>query len=116
MKICGAEPVAIYWRGYPVLSKRRFRPQSAIANPAFQIFVIWQILSPGPTRTPFGKPGISIPTARFGVRNRSSRSGERCREAAIGYGFEVRSGLPVSRSTGTETCSWITSQLPLIFL
>ena len=35
---------------------------------------------------------------------------------AIGYGLEVRSGLPVSRSTGTETCSWITSQLPLIFL
>ena len=32
------------------------------------------------------------------------------------YGLELRSGLPVSRSTGTETCSWMMSQRPCAFL
>ena len=32
------------------------------------------------------------------------------------YGLEVRSGLPVSRSTGTETCSWMMSHRPRTFL
>jgi hypothetical protein len=27
------------------------------------------------------------------------------------HGFEGRSGFPVARSTGTETCSWMISQL-----
>jgi hypothetical protein len=31
------------------------------------------------------------------------------------YGFDDRSGLSVSRSTGTETCSCAISQSPLIF-
>jgi hypothetical protein len=31
------------------------------------------------------------------------------------YGFDARSGLPVFRSTGTETCSCTISHLPLIF-
>jgi hypothetical protein len=30
------------------------------------------------------------------------------------YGLEDGSGLPVSRSTGIEICSWMISQLPLI--
>ncbi len=32
------------------------------------------------------------------------------------YGLELRSALPVSKSTGHETCSWIASHFPLIFL
>ena len=41
------------------------------------------------------------------------------REAAAGrlrrsYGFDWRSGWPVSRLTGTETCSMVTSQWPSI--
>jgi hypothetical protein len=31
------------------------------------------------------------------------------------YGFDLRSGSPVARSTGTETCSMVTSQWPSIF-
>src|SRR5207247_10019774 len=32
------------------------------------------------------------------------------------YGFELKSALPVSKSTGHETCSWTTSHFPFIFL
>jgi acyl-CoA reductase-like NAD-dependent aldehyde dehydrogenase len=33
----------------------------------------------------------------------------------MSYGLEVRSGLSVSRSTGTETCSWTMNHRPWIF-
>ena len=36
--------------------------------------------------------------------------------ACASYGLELRSALPVARSTGHETCSWMTSHFPLIFL
>jgi hypothetical protein len=36
------------------------------------------------------------------------------RQSVFAYGLDDRSGLPVSRSTGTETCSWTINQLPLI--
>src|SRR5438034_11170182 len=32
------------------------------------------------------------------------------------YGFELKSALPVSKSTGHETRSWTTSHFPFIFL
>src|ERR1700674_3822033 len=35
-------------------------------------------------------------------------------KAVFAYGLDDRSGLPVPRSTGTETCSWTINQLPLI--
>lgn len=33
----------------------------------------------------------------------------------MSYGLEVRSGLSVSRSTGTETCSWTMNHRPRTF-
>ena len=45
-------------------------------------------------RRPAGAPTLPPPLAGEGPGRRLQ-----------GYGLEVRSGLPVSRSTGTETCS-----------
>jgi hypothetical protein len=36
------------------------------------------------------------------------------RQRVLVYGLDDRSGLPVLRSTGTETCSWMINQLPSI--
>jgi acyl-CoA reductase-like NAD-dependent aldehyde dehydrogenase len=46
--------------------------------------------------------GPVAPLSRF----KSGQDGQRHRvRPSYRYGLEVRSGLPVSRSTGTETCS-----------
>src|SRR5581483_11549747 len=72
-------------------------------------------------------PDCSTPPAQCtdqplnGSTHRGNFRVSRIKAAEHGFGgqaqgFEFRSGLPVSRLTGTEMCSWTMSHLPPIFL